>query len=246
MSWNLSMLGGFAAFFGLIPAGLWLKMSAQAENAPPAGKPALANRGLDLWSGSHLDATELEPERDEYVMPYKFNPVDHEWQLNACSTLGIRFVRSNTVRPGGPRVPLKAPTTIRRIGDDGNCLFRSLALIITGSEDQHLAIRQRILRHMCKIAHFLLGIHIPDRYRSVEEYIRHTGMHRVSTWGTEVEIFTMAHLLNTTIFSFNSRDKRWWRFSPNFVDLSLPDDCTAMAIYLNHTPSHFEVVHSIA
>ena len=102
-----------------------------------------------------------------------------EWQVNACSTLGIRFVRWNTVRSGGPCVPLKAPEThtIRRIAGDGNCLFRSLSYVVTGSEDQHVAIRQRIVLHMFKISHLLLGIHVPNRYRSVEEYFRDTEMH---------------------------------------------------------------------
>ena len=181
------------------------------------------------------------------MSPYKFNPVDSTWQVNACSTLGIRFVRPNTVRSGGPCVPLKAPEahTIRRIAGDGNCLFRSLAYVITGSEDQHLAIRQRIVRHMFEISDLLLGIHIPDRFRSVQEYIRDTEMHRATTFGTDVEILTMAHLLKTAILSYDQRDKQWWRFSPNFVDFSLTDDCAAMAIYINHPPDHFEVVRSI-
>ena len=181
------------------------------------------------------------------MSPYHFNPVDQEWQVNACSTLGISFVRSNRVRPGGPRVPLKAPEprTIRRIKGDGNCLFRSLAYIITGSEDQHLAVRQSIVRHMSNIAHLLLGTHIPNRYSSVEEYVRDTEMDQDSTWGTDVEMFTLAHLLNTTIFSYNTGDQKWWRFSPNFLDKTLTDDSNARAIYIRHPPGHFDVVRSI-
>ena len=261
MSWNLIMLGGLAAFSGLILAGMFflhrLKMPAQAENAhpaenaPPAGKPP-ANRELELWfstsaAKAHLDATELESQRNECLSPYQFNPVGREWQIMACSALGLRFVRSNEVGPGGPCVPLKAPEarTIRRIAGDGNCLFRSLAYVLTGSEDQHLVIRQRIVHHMFTISELLLGIHIPNRYRSVEAYIRGTKMNRGTTCGTDVEILTMAHLLDTSIFSYIPKDKQWWRFSPNFVDASLTDDCKGAAIYINHPPGHFEVVRSI-
>ena len=80
---------------------------------------------------------------------------------------------------------------------------------------------------------------------SVEEYVWDTEMDRDSTWGTDVEMFTLAHLLNTAIFSYNTRDQKWWRFSPNFVDKTLTDDSTARAIYIRHPPGHFDVVRSI-
>lgn len=167
--------------------------------------------------------------------------------MNACSTLGLRFIRCNRVKLGGPNVSLKPPDTrtIRRITGDGNCLFRSFSYIITGSEDQHLAICLIIVNHMLTIAHLLLGTHIPNRYDAVEGYISDTKMDQDSTWGTEVEMFTLAHLLNTAIFSYNTREERWWRFSPCFVDRTLIDDDTARAMYIRHLPGHFDVVRSI-
>ena len=253
MAWNVLALSGltlcgFAMLTGLIPAGICFLMRkfARTENESTEAR----NRELQLCrsrsSSSSTGAAELEPERGECASPYKYNPVDCEWQINACSRLGIAFVGPNSVRPGGPRVPLKTPEarTIRRIVGDGNCLFRSLSYVITGSEEQHRAIRQRIVEHMFDISHFLLGIHIASQFSSVAEYIRATEMHRPTTFGTEVEIFTMAHLLKTAIFSYSQTDRQWWRYSPNFVDMSLADDCTAMAMYLNHPHMHFEVVRS--
>ena len=69
--------------------------------------------------------------------------------------MGLQFHGKNRVRPGGPNVSLTPPDmrTIKRIMGDSNCLFRSLAYIITGSEDQHMAIRTAILEHMIDIAH---------------------------------------------------------------------------------------------
>ncbi len=91
------------------------------------------------------------------------------------------------MRPGGPNVALKRPDlrTVKRIEPDGNCLFRSFAYIITGSEDQHMAVRAVILNHMVDIDHFLLGPHI-IQYSSVQDYIRATGMDRAKTWGTDM------------------------------------------------------------
>ena len=139
------------------------------ENTPLTKKVS-TNGEETCASKSQDDVQFLER---ECVSPYKFNPVDEEWQVYACSTLGLGFIRSNGVRPGGPNVSLKPHDThtIRRITGDGNCLFTSFSYITTGSEDQHLAIRLIIINHMLTIAHLLLGTHIPNGYDAVEDYI---------------------------------------------------------------------------
>ncbi len=62
----------------------------------------------------------------------------------------------------GPDVTLTHPDmrTIKRIRGDGICLFRSFSYIITGSEEQHMAVRAAIVSCMVDIAHFLIGHHI--------------------------------------------------------------------------------------
>ncbi len=101
---------------------------------------------------------------------------------------------------GGTNVALKRPDlrTVKRIEPDGNCLFRSFVYIITGLEDQHMAVRAVILNHMVDMAHFLLGPHI-TRYSRVQDYIRATAMDRAKTWGTDIEMLTLAHVLKTPV-----------------------------------------------
>ena len=73
--------------------------------------------------------------------PYKFNPVDEVWQRSVSAMLGLQCVRKNRVRPGDPNVPLTPDMrTVKHITGDGNCLFCSFAYIMTGSEDQHMAV----------------------------------------------------------------------------------------------------------
>ena len=74
---------------------------------------------------------------------YRYYPVDEEWQNYACRQLGLTFIRPFHCVPGGPDVILTRPNTasLKRIGGDGNCLFRSLCYIITGSEAQHFELR---------------------------------------------------------------------------------------------------------
>ena len=63
-----------------------------------------------------------------------------QWQRQACEFLGIHFVRPFQCQDGGPHVVLTKPDlrSLRSIGGDGNCLFRALCYIISGSQDQHM------------------------------------------------------------------------------------------------------------
>ncbi len=95
---------------------------------------------------------------------------------------------------------------------------------------------------MVDIAHFLLGPHI--QYSSVQDYIRATGMDRAKTWGTDIEMLTIAHLLKTPVLCYVTEQSFWHRYIPRHVDRTLNDDMTQMAMYLNHPRFHFEVVFS--
>ena len=121
---------------------------------------------------------------------------------------------------------------------DGNCLFRSFALIITGSQQDHLLVRFAILSHMISIGHFLLQHHMSSNHTSVQNYIQSTRMDRDGTWGSEVEIFTLSHMLGTNIYSFHVGHSNWNRFSPADVDRSLSTDVRGMSMYIKHRYNH--------
>ena len=175
--------------------------------------------------------------------PFKFNPVNKQWQQDACSQMGLQFYTKNRVRVGGPNVPLTRPDmrSVTRIEGDGNCLFRAFSYIITGSESQHMAVRLAILSHMINIAHFILDHHILG-YNSIQQYITSKRMDQDSAWGTDIEMLTLAHLLNIPILSYSVEHGSWQRYSPYHVDRSLVDDFQQMSM---HDYNHFNVVCSI-
>ena len=160
------------------------------------------------------------PRRQSRTWPFRFNPVNEEWQRSLCAIMGLQFVAASALNMGGPEVTLRHPRTIQSIQGDGNCLFRTLSFIITGSEEQHTLVREAILHHMLQIAHFMLSHRIND-HSSVSEYIEHTCMDQDGTWGTDIEILTLAHLLNTFIFVYTTEQCNWWRYGPQNVDRSL-------------------------
>ena len=80
------------------------------------------------------------------------------------------------------------------------------ALSITGSEQQHFALRTAIIYHMLSFPHLFVGngadalpncISLyphPRRYNSVEEYILRTRMNHETVWGTNIEMACLAHV----------------------------------------------------
>ena len=47
--------------------------------------------------------------------------------------------------------------TLRNVVGDGNCLFSAFSVIITGTEDQHMEVRNKILRYMISIENLVIG-----------------------------------------------------------------------------------------
>ena len=54
---------------------------------------------------------------------------------------------------GSRERPLTRPDMrrVKRVMGDGNCMFRALSLVVTGNEDQHHAIRTRIVQNMREV-----------------------------------------------------------------------------------------------
>ena len=59
-------------------------------------------------------------------------------------------------------------------------------------------------------------------------------MDREGSWGTEVEMLTLAHFLQTPVLVYNTEHEGWSRYSPRNVDVALDDDVTQMSMYLWH------------
>ena len=105
----------------------------------------------------------------------KYNPLTEELQHQLCERLGLCFVCANRCTPGGPNVPLRYPTHVHQIQADGNCLFRALCYVITGSQRQHFKLRSIILTHLrtTDACRNLLGGYITN---TIQQYIAHSRM----------------------------------------------------------------------
>ena len=66
-------------------------------------------------------------------------------------------------------------------------------------------------------------------------------MNRTSVWGTEIEIFTLAHLLSTPVLVYASGND-WVRYSRSMITSGMHDNVDQKSMYIRHSNSHFDVV----
>ncbi len=171
--------------------------------------------------------------------PLHFNPVDFVWQYDRASNfhiaveIPIQAPRTSMIEVTKPPVQ-----TIHIIGD-GNCFFRCLSWIVSGTQNHHLFFRDLIVQY---IEENIAIFH--RRHVNSIDYVRTSGMYRSGTFATEVEIFAAAYLLNTTIETFSPygpHSHRWQRHLPISNAPSIFSSSNK-SIFLKNTNVHFEVV----
>lgn len=181
-----------------------------------------------------------EAERDQ---TFPFFMVDDKWQSEKCQLPWDLTVRQTHVYMTDP-IPCGIPGNIKPIRGDGNCLFRSLSYIITGSEEFHSTLRTLTVNHMDSID-TLMQQHLPRRVSSVVD--QSSGMRQEGTWGTDFEIYTAAHMLQTNIYVYSAYGPdqlKWMCHSPADIDPAL--QTSDRSIYLYHRGgNHYEVVLSV-
>lgn len=216
---------------------------------------------------SELQIVRVDDNNDRF----RYYPGDVEWQQRKCRELGLEYRGPNGVDPGSIDTLLTNPTGFKSIRGDGNCMFRAISLIITGSEDQHMQVRQAIVRHMRAIRSSTWESHVSTLLDSlhrvgevtrdmdqstraesesskIDQYIADTKMDCDTTWGSEVELMVLSNLLNTAVYTYSPTYKIWCKFIPSNVhgefDVSTHVDST-MSVYMRHSVNHYDVVSSV-
>ena len=132
------------------------------------------------------------------------------------------------------------PKKTKRICGDGNCFFRSISYIITGTEENHSNLRKATSLHLGEM-------NIVARKKFLDEepkvYLERSKMANDKVWATEKEIFTIASLLSGDVFVYSEHGNgfSWLRYpcSGNFEEVSE----TSFAI-VHKNSNHFEPVLS--
>ena len=191
----------------------------------------------------------VERAERETTWPYlRYYQTDEVWQRQKCTQLGLTFHSANNFDIGGPNIVLNRPNTetILRARGDGNCLFRCFSQIITGSPDQHYAVRMCIITHMRHISHLLIGSYEFDGGDDIEAYIANRKMDRKRSYGTNNEMLTLSHLLMCNVYSFNAQASNWsYVANPGHIDPNIPVIVERKSMYIYYrNGNHFDIVTS--
>ena len=229
-----------------------------------------ASEGGCLRNGKVRNSREIpvlvEPEADEEM---KFESSEEEKQFNELVQFFNDSEVSNSNTSSGqtsksssassrnimPTPSYPAYDTIRSvirkegrmvdyIRGDGNCFFRALSKVIYGSESSHQELRQAVVdlieKYPREFEQFL------DNGTSVHDHI--VSMRQAGTWGTQVEIYAAATLLQRDIYVLSPDHTgecyRWLLFSPRF---SYPEADTYDKCYITlcHTNgNHYDRIAS--
>ncbi|EJW87726.1 hypothetical protein WUBG_01365 [Wuchereria bancrofti] len=173
-----------------------------------------------------------------------------------CAELNIRYrfsaVRSEygDWREKKPLFQKSVPSKIAPVVADGNCLFRSIALYLSGSDEEHLIVRENVVKFEEKYDDLLREV---NHFSLVkwEEHIKK--MTNDGEWATEIEILALAALLDVEIWTFFN--SRWLRYRPLYTvgkdgkSHKLPiqkyDNSRKNAIFLINENFHYKPVLDI-
>ena len=107
------------------------------------------------------------------------------------------------------------PWQCEEIVKDGNCFFRCISKILSGSEMHHAILRQELCRFMVTDGSYLIQSYMSTKYKNTTTILDHllsNSMFSNSIWATDVEIVAMSILLKTDIYVAEERfdEKRSW------------------------------------
>ena len=133
------------------------------------------------------------------------------------------------------------PAATTRIATDGNCFFRSMSLVITGSQEFYQELRLLITTHTILKSKNSVFSSLVSSYGSMEQYMKQSRMQSLGVWATEVEIIAAASLLNATIYVYAQCGDscKWLKHAADEASSGWhQDEC----IYMTNLNQHFETV----
>ena len=120
---------------------------------------------------------------NEQISQICYMPVCKGWQKDRCNSLGLPYIHGNIEHHSTQvMVPVNlCPSSTARIVADGNCFFRSLSFVLTGSQDYHQEVHLLVTTYMIdNTGNPQLSSLIKDGER-MENYIEQSKMQLLGT-----------------------------------------------------------------
>ena len=213
---------------------------------------------------------------NEHFRPMNYVPVDEIWQRSICNAFGWNYTAPsrgivvNDLFGINCKTPPKTPTYIE---PDGNCWFRTIALIATGDQENYMQVKNSVIEFM--------WANIDMLQKTFEDFPYYRDMYRIRfspQFAREVILFhsqpdewvknpvmeMTAVMLNTRFYLYYAGRKGragswttiengsypvWFRRDqiknyPSVVNHSIIPELGEKSMYINHkNRNHFEACH---
>ena len=190
---------------------------------------------------SHDRCTERS---DKY---FKFVPLQTEDKEMLCFKLNINYcgTHSELLENENGNVYIGKPIHIKRSFGDGNCYYRTMAHAISGTERNHLMLRNANVRHLLQNEDLFRSTLDTSTYNTVREHVFANRLMDSGTWSNDTEIFSFANMIGFDIYSYNDQTQCWQIFcakKPGHYNKIT----TERGIYMLYTGgNHFDAVESV-
>ncbi|XP_071944760.1 uncharacterized protein [Antedon mediterranea] len=156
-------------------------------------------------------STEVITERtDKY---FKYLPLQVHSKELLCHKLGIDYNGSNFDTPfDHEHEYITKPTATKKITGDGNCFYRTIAYLISGTERNHSVFRKANVKHMLETNDRFKCTLDTQIYKSVKQYVFMNKLMNSGTWACDTDIISMANMLDRDIYAYNDQTEQWQIF----------------------------------
>ncbi|XP_065682342.1 OTU domain-containing protein 4-like [Hydra vulgaris] len=185
-----------------------------------------------------------------------FIPTNSKWRTKKCSLLKISLTNKTPFKKGfavrKKKLQLGKPISVDKIEGDGNCLFRALSQEVCLSQEFYKILRQLAIDTLLK-AEYRNAF---DAYISklVLKYISDSKMETDQIWGTDVEVYALATVLNTPIAVYYKPPEAsvflWFFYKPllqntnGFKLMEIKEN--DQIVYLQNTGVHYDRVLAVS
>ena len=160
--------------------------------------------------------------------------------------MGLNVIRELKISPSAPGSTVTTvPATTVGIRGDGNCFWRAISYMLTGAQSEQGKLRATVCDWIDNHQRAVQNL------SNLNDYIEQSNMRSLGVYATEIEIFCMASLLNTSIwtdspFGKKGQEQRYmWQEHSLIKGTHSHFAQSGQSIYLKNTHEHFEPVLSV-
>ena len=163
------------------------------------------------------------------------------WLQPKCQLASVDFFQNLNLKPDHNHdIRNLVPSAAYKIDRDGNCLFGTLSVLLTGSQDYKNQLRQIICDRMDQsmISEQQFSICSDGMCANAHEYLEKNRMREFAVWGGDIEVAVFCYLFNIRMFVYVLSIKKWVVYSNN-----LQEDAKDM--FILNWGRHWEPVCSV-